>query len=175
MKIEIKHRTTNSIIVEGEYESLKVCCEKNSAYLRGADLRGADLCGANLGSANLRRADLCGAYLGSANLGSADLCGANLGSAYLYGAYLDGAYLGGANLDGAKKYLSSHDFFSEIIKRQSVKTFTEREWKCIAVISIHRICWDTIKKQFGKTAMSVFKKLAKVGFDEWEIFYRGLK
>ena len=34
------------------------------------------------------------------------------------------------------------------------------------------LCWGTIKKQFGKTAMSVFKKLSKAGFDEFENYYR---
>jgi len=42
MKIEIKHRYANTVIVEGEYESIKDCLHKNvSAYLRGADLGGA--------------------------------------------------------------------------------------------------------------------------------------
>ena len=142
MKIEIKHRYTNEIIIQGEYESVKDCLEKN---------RGANLEGANLRSANLEGANLWGANLRSANLG--------------------GANLGGANLLDAKEYKQSHDFFSEIVRRCSVKIFTSAEWKCIAVISIHRICWDTIKKQFSKTAMSVFKKLAKEGFDEWAEHY----
>ena len=155
MKIQIKHRITSAVIVKGEYESIKECLEKNrGTYLQGADLRGADL----------RGADLQGAYLRGAYLRGADLQGADL----------QGTYLRGADLRGAKKYLNSHAVFSEIVKRQSIKVFTTSEWKCIAVISLHQICWDTIKKQFGKTAMSVFKKLAKAGFGEWETHYKGV-
>ena len=36
MKIQIKHRFTGSIIVEGDYKDIKECLEKN----RGADLGG---------------------------------------------------------------------------------------------------------------------------------------
>jgi len=57
MKIEIKHRATGSIILCGEYESVKECLEKNS---------GADLNGANLRGAYLSDADLSGAYLSDA-------------------------------------------------------------------------------------------------------------
>ena len=53
MEIEIKNRFTGSIILCGEYESIKECLEKNrDAYLEGADLRGADLEGANLEGAD---------------------------------------------------------------------------------------------------------------------------
>jgi len=46
MKIEIKHRWIQKVIIAGNYESIKACLEKNrGAYLRGADLRGADLRG----------------------------------------------------------------------------------------------------------------------------------
>lgn len=92
MKIEIKSRYDNSIILCGEYESVKDCLKKN----RGANLEGANLEGAYLEGANLRGANLRGAYLEGANLE-----GANLGGAYLLDAYLMGANLGGANLRGA--------------------------------------------------------------------------
>ena len=62
MKVEIKNRFTGSIIISGDYESLKNCLEHN----RGANLRGANLGDAYLGGANLR-----GAYLGDADLGGA--------------------------------------------------------------------------------------------------------
>ena len=49
MKVTIKHRITNAIIIEGDYESIKEALEKNHcAYLGDADLRGADLRGADL-------------------------------------------------------------------------------------------------------------------------------
>ena len=52
MKIEIKNRFNDKIILCGEYENIKDCLEKN----RGADLRGAYLEGADLYGADLRGA-----------------------------------------------------------------------------------------------------------------------
>ena len=72
MKIEIKNRLNDQIILCGEYESIKDCLEKNR--------------GANLQDANLRGANLQDAYLQGANLR-----GANLRDAYLQDAYLRGA------------------------------------------------------------------------------------
>ncbi len=139
MKIEIKNRFTDNIIIVGEYESIKDSLIKNrdadlceadlyganlreanlcDANLRGADLYGANLCGANLCGANLCGANLCGANLRGANLRGADLCEANLCDADLRGANLYGANLRGANLYGAKIKLpiisiagSMHFFF----------------------------------------------------------------
>ena len=71
MKIEIKNRFNRSIILCGEYESVKDCLKRNA----GANLCGADLYGANLRGADLRGADLYGA----------DLCGADLMNAKFYG------------------------------------------------------------------------------------------
>ena len=96
--------------------------------------------------------------------------GANLG-----GADLRSADLGGAYLRSAKNYLSSHDFFQEVIRRQPVKTFTQAEWASIAQIIIHKLCWDTIKNKHKTSAMRVFKKCSKVGFDEWEKHFKELK
>jgi len=90
----------------------------------------------------------------------------------LFGADLFGANLSGANLFGAKKYVNFHDFFAEIIKRQKVEDFTPAEWAMIGVILVHRICWDSIQKRYSKKIMPVFKKLAKVGFGEWEEKYK---
>jgi hypothetical protein len=193
MKIEIKNRFTGEVIILGEYESIKECLENNKgAYLGGADLRGADLRGAYLGGAFLRGAglgdaDLRGADLGDANLGDADLRDADLGDAYLGGAYLGDANLGGADLrdadlrgadlrgaylGGAKNYKTSHDIFQEIVRRQKVELFVSAEWECIGQIIVHRLCWDSIRKRFPETAMSVFKKLSKVGFSEWEEYFK---
>jgi len=183
MKIEIRNRFDNKIILSGKYASIKECLEKNrsanlgSANLGGANLWGANLGGAYLGSANLRNAylgsaNLRNAYLGSANLRSANLGGAYLGGAYLGGADLEGADLEGADLRGTKNYLNSHYFFQEIVKRQKIDTFTQKEWSIIGQIIVHKLCWDTIKKRFNKSAMVVFKKLSKVGFREWEEKYK---
>ncbi|MBU2060085.1 MAG: pentapeptide repeat-containing protein, partial [Gammaproteobacteria bacterium] len=113
--------------------------------------------GAYLGGADLRSADL-----GSADLGGADLRSADLGSAYLRSADLRGADLG-----GAKNYQDSHDIFKEIVRRQKVDTFTSAEWAAIGQITIHTLCWDTIKKRFGDVMGHIFEILAKEGFDEW--------
>ena len=44
MKIEIRNRYTGSIIISGDYESVRECLKKNTgAYLTDADLRGANL------------------------------------------------------------------------------------------------------------------------------------
>ena len=96
--------------------------------------------------------------------------GADLG-----GADLRGANLGGADLREAKGYLNSHSFFQEVIRQQKVETFTDEEWVCIGHICIQRLCWKSIKNRFDKTAMRVFKKLSKVGFDEWEAKYISIK
>ena len=137
-EIKIVSRFDSSkVLVVGKYASIKEACEKNSAYLTGADLRGAYLTGAYLTGADLR------------------------------GAYLMGAYLRGADLRGAKEYYNSHDFFAEIIRRQKVETFTNDEWCAIGQIIIYTLCWDSIHKRFDKEAMSIFKKLDNEGFGEF--------
>ena len=177
MKIEIRNRFDNKIILSGKYASIKECLEKNrgadlrSANLGGADLRSANLWGADLRSANLEGADLEGADLEGANLWGADLGSANLESANLWGANLWGADLGSANLGSAKNYLNSHYFFQEIVKRQKIDTFTQKEWSIIGQIIIHKLCWDSIRKRFNKSAIKIFKKLSKVGFNAWEAKY----
>jgi hypothetical protein len=98
--------------------------------------------------------------------------GANLRGANLGGANLEGANLEGANLRGAKNYVSNHDFWAEIIRRQELKSFTDKEWAIIGQVYIHRLCWDGILKRYGKKIMPIFKKLSKVGFDEWEKTYQ---
>ena len=149
MKVELKkikivsRRDSSWVILHGTYENIKDCLEKN----RGTDLRCTDL----------RGADLRGADLGGANLGD---------------AYLRSADLEGANLEGAKNYYDSHDFAIELIHRQPVKTFTAKEWEVIGVLSVHRYCWETIIKKFKRPALSICKKLAKLGWDE---YYKKIK
>jgi len=176
-EIKIVSRYDSSkVLASGKCESIKDCLDKNrGADLGGADLRGANLRGANLGGADLRGANLWGANLEEADLWGANLGGANLGGADLGGADLRGANLGGADLREAKGYLNSHSFFQEVIRQQKVETFTDKEWVCIGHICIQRLCWKSIKNRFDKTAMRVFKKLSKVGFDEWEAKYISIK
>ena len=164
MKIEIKSRfDNNKVLVSGKYENIKECLEKN----RDANLQGADLWGAYLRGAYLRGANLQGANLRDADLWSADLQGANL-----QGAYLRGAYLRGSNLRGIKNYSEHHTIFQEVVRQQKIDTFTQKEWSIIGQIIIHKLCWDSIRKRFNKSAMGIFKKLSKVGFEEWEEKYK---
>ena len=99
MHIKINCRWKDTVIFEGEFESLKHAVEK--AIADKVDLRGVDLRGANLRGADLRDADLSGADLSCADLRGVDLRGANLRGADLVDADLSGAYLSGANLRGA--------------------------------------------------------------------------
>ena len=153
----VSNYDSNKVLLCGKYESVKDCLEKN----RGANLRGAYLEGANLRWANLE-----GAYLEGANLRGANLRGAYLEGANLRGAYLEGANLRGANLEGAKGYYLSYDFALEIIRRQKIEYFTKKEWSIIGKIATHRFCWDKITTEY-KTAISIFKKLDKLGYLEF--------
>ena len=54
MKIEIKHRYTDKVIISGEYDNIKDALRDNTgANLTGANLTDADLTGADLTGANL--------------------------------------------------------------------------------------------------------------------------
>ena len=116
------------------------------------------------------------ADLRSADLRSADLRSANLHSADLHSADLRSADLRYADLEGIKGYSESHDIFTELCRQQKSKTFTEKEWAIIGFVSIHRICWDSIKQRYGKKIMPIFKKLSKKGWGEFaEKYIRILK
>ena len=98
--------------------------------------------------------------------------GAHLEGAHLRGAHLGGADLGGAHLRDAKEYSESHFIFFELIRRQKIDSFTSIEWQIIGQLSIHLLCWDSIKKRFGKKIIPIFKKLAKLGYDEYLTKYK---
>lgn len=179
MEIKIVSRWDSSkVIVCGQYENIKDCLEKNrTANLSRANLFRANLSGANLSRANLFGADLSGADLSGADLYGANLSRADLSAAYLSRAdlseaYLSGANLSGANLYGAKNYYNSHDFAIEIIRRQDIKLFSDKEWAVIGKIATHRICWKKIVEEY-KPALSIFKKLAKLGYDEFLKKFKG--
>jgi hypothetical protein len=117
---QIKSRWTDSILFEGEYESLKKCVED-------ANLGGADLEDANLGRADLGGADLEDANLWGADLGGADLEGVNLGRANLWGADLGGVNLGRANLRGADLGDAELGFFKTDLIAEVLKLPDELE------------------------------------------------
>ena len=80
MQIQIKHRFSDKILFEGEFESLSKAVEsifKKRVSLQGADLQGADLRGADLQDADLQDADLRNAVLQGTDLQGVkniDLC-----------------------------------------------------------------------------------------------------
>jgi hypothetical protein len=152
MKITIKKRFTEEKIFECEAQSVKEAVIE--AIDSDADLSGADLIGADLRGADLRDAYLRGAYLRD--------------------AYLRGAYLRDAYLRDAKNYSENHDFFYECVRRETADSFTEYEWHIIGLLSIHRLCWDAIKKRFGEKIMPIFERLAETGFDEYRERYKGI-
>jgi len=203
VKVEIKNRFNDKIILSGKYESIKDCLEKNRdadlsysdlsySNLRGSNLSYSNLSYSNLSYSNLRGSNLSYSNLSNSNLSYSNLSNSNLSYSDLSNSNLRGSNLSGSdlrgsnlrysnlsysdlsnsnlrdsNLRGSKNYSESHDFFQEIAKRQKVDTFTQKEWSIIGQIIIHRLCWDTIKKRFNKSAMGIFKKLKKVGFGEW--------
>jgi len=79
--IEIKHKITGKVLLEGDFKTIKELINANSdkvLNLSWADLREANLSGADLRGANLREANLSWANLSEANLRGADLSEANL-------------------------------------------------------------------------------------------------
>ena len=125
MKIEIKHRYTDTVLCSFEATDLREAVVK--AVSDGANLRGANLRGANLRGANLRGADLRGADLRGANLRGANLRGADLRGADLYGADLEGEKLAIAPvLIGG---LSWNVCISEGYMRIGCQRYTHAEWK----------------------------------------------
>src|SRR3990167_4809982 len=173
---------SSKILLCGEYESIRECLEKNrNIYLKGARLVGADLEdarleGARLVGADLKGANLMGARLVGADLEDARLEGARLVGADLVGADLEDARLVGADLEdarlvGAKNYYNSHDFAQEIIRRQKESYFTDEEWAFIGKLLAYRLCWEKIRKY--EIALTLCKKLAEKGFDEFLKKYEG--
>ena len=162
MKIEIKNRWDNKVLVSGKYENIKDCLEKN---------RDANLCYSDLRYSNLSYSDLSYSDLRYSNLRYSDLSGSNLCGSNLRGSDLRYSNLRGSDLSGIKNYSEHHTIFQEVVRQQKIDTFTQKEWSIIGQIIVHRLCWDSIKKRFNKSAMGIFKKLKKVGFDEWEEKY----
>lgn len=76
---------------------------------------------------------------------------------------------------GAKGYVNSHDMFQEVVSRQQVTVFVEAEWSAIAQITIHRLCWDSIKKRLFNVMPHIFEVLAQAGFREWLEYFNQVK
>jgi len=112
--MQIKHKITNKVLFEGNYDSIKslveaavkagvglICADLNGADLSDAKLRGAHLWRANLGGANLSGADLRDANLSNANLIYVDLRCTDLSCANLERVKLSKAKLWGADFSHA--------------------------------------------------------------------------
>jgi hypothetical protein len=137
------------------------------AYLSGADLSGADLSGADLSLANLSGSNLSGSHLSGADLSGANLSRANLSESYLSGANLSGADLSESYLSNIKGYSESHDIFMELIRNHLIK-FSKGEQEIASRVFALRLCWESIKKEYGKEMGSIFKKLKELGYDEYQ-------
>lgn len=92
MIIQIKNRLTNKIIVEGEYESIKDCLEKN---------RNKDFTGADLSNMKLYKADLHEMILQNVDFRGSDLRFSKLYGSVLRDADFRGAEIWGSNINGA--------------------------------------------------------------------------
>ena len=158
MKTEIKHMN-GTVLFAGDYDSLKACVE--AAVKQGAYLNGADLSCADLGGANLHGAYLHGAYLGDANLSCANLNGADLN-----GAYLSCADLSGADLSGIKSYAQSHDIFAQLVRDNLTKFSVTEQAIAFRIVGLV-LCWQSIRKEYGKKVVPVFRKLDKLGWGEY--------
>jgi hypothetical protein len=124
--------------------------------------------------ANLSGVDLRGANLSGVNLRGANLSGVDLRGVDLEGAYLRGVNLREAGLEGVKNYSNSHDICAEIVRR-NLEEFTVSQKAICLEIYLERICWDEIKKRYGKEMLPIFKKLAEAGFGEWLEKYKSMK
>ncbi len=157
MKIQIKNRYNDEIIIEGDYKSTKDALEKNKgANLGGADLGGAYLGEADLGGADLRGADLGGAYLVGADLGGADLEGADLRGATLWGAVF------GNNIYDAKWGVPSDGRTAFILLSLKVDLNTEIAQAMLLNASF---CWSeaiVLAKKYPKILKQIKKEWPKL-------------
>ena len=172
--MEIKNRFTGEVICGGDFADLRDCIVKNKANLWGADLRNADLRCADLLNADLRNADLRNADLWNADLRCANLRNADLRCADLRNADLRNADLRNADLRCAKNYFNFIDFCIEIIRKQADEFFTDEEWVMIGKIYVNRWCWGIIRKNYGEKVMPILEKISKLGFGEYEKYYKEL-
>ena len=141
MQFQIRNRFTGAVQFTAEIEadentplSIKIGLAVRWAYKTGADLRSADLSGA-------------------------DLSGANLSGANLSGANLRGANLYGADLRGAKDYSEHHAVIAEVVRQSTIKLTVKEQEIVFRIVGLH-LCWDSIRKEYGKVIGRIFKKLA---------------
>ena len=169
MKIEIKNRYTNKIILCGEYDSVKDCLEKNKnanlsrANLSGANLSGVNLSGVNLSGANLSRADLFGV-----NLSRADLFGVNLSGANLSGADMKDAYFYGEKLVKEPMQIIGLEYCI-LITLEHIKIGCE----CHKVDDWKKFNDKRIIEMDGEDGLKLWKKNKKFIFMCYEKYVRG--
>lgn len=87
------------------------------------------------------------------------------------------ADLQGADLRDIKNYSENHSVGIVLCVRE-YKKFTQKEkafiFEFIATSTGSSPCWNKIKEDFGKTALSVFKKLKSVGWGEYYEEYKAM-
>jgi len=148
------------------------CADLSNSDLSYACLTGSDLTGVDLSGSFLFQTDLAYACLSGSNLTGANLSGANLFQANLSFTNLSFANLDNTKLTGIEGYSDSREIFLELCRRQLIGTFNLKELAIIGQLSPHHPCWDEIKRRYGKTALSIAKKLAKAGWDEYYKKYK---
>lgn len=105
MKIEIKDRSSGSVLFSLETSSLKLAVEtavKRGVSLRGSDLRGCDLRGCELRGSDLSGSDLRGCDLRDSDLRESDLSDSDLSGSDLSRSDLRRSDLRGCDLGTAK-------------------------------------------------------------------------
>jgi len=78
----------------------------------------------------------------------------------------DEVNLSRANLSGIKNYSENHSVFIQLIQNNSSK-FTQKQQEVASTIFAFTLCWKSIKKRYNKESTLIFKKLAKLGWDEY--------
>ena len=86
--------------------------------------------------------------------------------AYLGDANLSCAYLNGAYLSGIKSYAQSHDIFAQLVRDNLTKFSVAEQAIAFRIVGL-RLCWQSIRKEYGKKIVPVFRKLDKLGWGEY--------
>ena len=185
--------------------SLKDCLDKNRGEdfscinfsLLG--VAGSSFADINLSNSSFIGVSLYGSDFSAANLSfvkfkGADLQYANLCGSVVFHTDFSGCSLKDTKIEGIKEYSENHHIFFELISRSTPEFFNVNEWAIIGKLILHvrennprgwpggyiSAGFNLIKIEeiFKDHILSVFCKLAEIGFDEYknkyeEILYTG--
>ena len=76
------------------------------------------------------------------------------------------ADLVGADLGGAKEYSQSHEIMAQLVIDHTIKFSVSQQNIAFRIFAL-RLCWKSIKKEYGSKVRPVFKILADLGWDEY--------